>query len=270
MLRLTYTHNTCIPIEAECLTPDQLAGKSALEIARLPVQHGNAQAPLGEFFRVEGDARDGELVLSGDCSRVKLAGAGMTGGRLTIEGNIGMHVGAEMQGGSLEVLGNAADWAGAEMRGGTLRIRGDAGHLVGGCYRGGRSGMKGGTIIVDGNAGNEIGNCLRRGLIAIGGNVGDFTGVSMIAGTILVFGEAGIRLGAGMKRGTIAAFGKAPQLLPTFRYASRLEPLFLRLYFRRLREAGFPVSPQLDTASCRLFCGDLVALGKGEVLVFSN
>jgi formylmethanofuran dehydrogenase subunit C len=56
MLRLHYRGTTTVPVEAECLTPDQLAGKTAAEVAALPVQHGNAPAPLGEFFTVSGDA----------------------------------------------------------------------------------------------------------------------------------------------------------------------------------------------------------------------
>lgn len=270
MLRLTYIGNSTIPVEAECIRPDLLVGKTAREIAEIPVQHGNAPVPLGEFFRVEGDAADQEIVLAGDCSRVKLVGTGMASGKLTVEGNIGMHVGAEMKGGSIEIQGNAADWAGAEMRGGTLRIRGNAGHLVGGCYRGGRAGMRGGVIVVDGKAGNEVGHCLRRGFIAVGGGLGDFAGVSMIAGTIFSFGDTGLRLGAGMKRGTIATFGKAPELLPTFRYACLMEPLFLQMYFRWLRDAGFPVADAHVHGTCRRYSGDLVSLGKGEILVFGE
>src|SRR5688572_5030060 len=139
MLRLTYHGTTRIPVEAECVTPDNLAGKSAAEIAQLPVQHGNAPAPLGEFFNVEGDATDGEVVVEGDTSRVKLMGAGMTRGSLTIEGDAGMHVGSEMRGGVLRVNGNAGDWVGAEMRGGLIHVRGNVGHLIGAAYRGGRA-----------------------------------------------------------------------------------------------------------------------------------
>src|SRR5438034_5517455 len=118
MLRLTYTGNSTIPVEAECLVPDLLAGKTVREIADIPVQHGNAQVPLGEFFRVEGDVGDQEIVLEGDCARVKWVGAGMTCGRITVRGNVGMHLGAEMRGGEVHVHGDAGDWVGAEMRGG--------------------------------------------------------------------------------------------------------------------------------------------------------
>jgi formylmethanofuran dehydrogenase subunit C len=267
MLKLTYTASTKIPVEAECITSNALAGKTPQEIAALPVQHGNAQAPLGDFFRIEGDPADQQIVLEGDCSRVKLVGANMTSGCLLIDGNIGMHVGAEMRGGSIEVKGNAGDWVGAEMRGGTIRIHGDAGHLVGSGYRGSRYGMRGGTILVDGKAGNEIGSGMRRGFIAIGGDVGDFAGVSMIAGTIFLFGKPGVRFGAGMKRGTVAVFGNTPQLLPTFRFDCVYRPVFMQIYLRYLREAGFPVTEDRFGGGYRRYSGDLLALGKGEILV---
>src|SRR5579864_8483203 len=114
MLLLKYHGTTTIPVEAECITPDNLAGKSVAEIAALPVQHGNASAPLGEFFNVEGDAGDGEIVVEGDCSRVKWLGAGMTMGRLILRGNAGMHLGSEMKGGQIHVHGHAGDWVGGE------------------------------------------------------------------------------------------------------------------------------------------------------------
>jgi formylmethanofuran dehydrogenase subunit C len=266
MLHLRYRADTNIPVEAEVLTPDQLAGKSAAEIAALPVQHGNTCVPLGEFFQVQGDAQDGELRLEGDCRRVKLIGAGMSWGRILIEGNAGMHLGAEMRGGEIIVYGNAGDWVGAEMRGGRIHIHGDAGHLVGSAYRGSRLGMRGGVILVDGKAGNEVGSTMRRGLIAIGGEVGDFAGVSLIAGSLFLFGTVGLRLGAGMKRGSLVLFGPEPHLLPTFRYDCTYQPVFVHIYLRQLRAWGFPLPPECLAGSFRRWSGDLVALGKGEVL----
>ncbi len=267
MLTLRYRATTTIPIEAECIRPDLLAGKSVEEIARLPVQHGNRQEPLGEFFDIGGGLGDEHIVLEGDCGRVKWIGAGMTRGRITVQGNAGMHLGAEMEGGRIDVFGQAGDWAGAEMRGGLIHVHGHAGHLVGGAYRGSRFGMRGGAILVDGNAENEVGGTMRRGLIAIGGNTGDFTGVSMIAGSIFVFGRPAIRLGAGMKRGTIAVFGSGPlPLLPSFRYDCLYRPQFLALYLRHLAGLGFAVPEHCLRGSFERFSGDLVALGKGEVL----
>jgi formylmethanofuran dehydrogenase subunit C len=266
MLTLNYFGNTTIPLEAECLTPDILAGKSAQEIGKLPLQHGNAQAPLAEFFRVSGDASDAEILIEGDCSRVKWIGAGMTRGRITIHGSAGMHIGAEMQGGEIQLHGNAGDWVGAEMRGGHIHVHGNAGHLAGAGYRGSRVGTRGGVILIDGKAGNEIGSNMRRGLIAVGGDAGDFAGVSLIAGSIFIFGQPGIRLGAGMKRGTIALFPDLPPLLPTFRPDCIYRPVFLALYLRQLRAWGFGVPEGSLRGFYRRFSGDLVSLGKGEVL----
>jgi formylmethanofuran dehydrogenase subunit C len=266
MLVVRYRGTTTIPVEAECLTPDQVAGKSMAQIEALPVQQGNAAAPLGEFFTVEGDAGDGEMTIEGDCSRVKWIGAGMTRGRITIRGNVGMHLGSEMKGGEIHVHGNAGDWVGGEMRGGRIHVHGDAGHLVGAGYRGSATGMRGGAILVDGRAGNEIGNGMRRGLIAIGGDTGDFPGVSLIAGSIFIGGQPGIRLGAGMKRGSIVLLRSRPALLPTFRFDCTYRPVFLRLYFRQFRAWGFAVPEDCEANPFLRFSGDLVALGKGEVL----
>jgi formylmethanofuran dehydrogenase subunit C len=270
MLRLKYHATTTIPVEAECLTPDNLAGKSAAEILRLPVQHGNAQVPLGEFFTADGDAGAGELLIEGDCARVKLIGAEMRSGRIRVEGNVGMHLGAEMRGGAIEVRGNAGDWVGAEMRGGHIHVRGDAGHLAGAAYRGSARGMRGGVILIDGRAGNEVGAALRRGLIAVGGAVGDFAGVGLIAGSVFLFGQPGIRLGAGMKRGTVAVLGGKPALLPTFRFDCVYWPAFLRVYLRQLAAWGFAAAAEYLDRPVTRYSGDLVSLGKGEVLVAAS
>jgi formylmethanofuran dehydrogenase subunit C len=272
MLTLTWKASTQIPVEAECITPENLAGKSVAEIERLPVQHGNRQEALAKFFSVRGDAADGEVVLVGDSSRVKWIGAGMSRGRIAIHGNVGTHLGSEMLGGRIIVNGNAGDWVGAEMRGGLIQVHGSAGHQVGAAYRGSRRGMRGGTILIHGSAGNEIGSTMRRGLIAIGGDSGDFAGVSMIAGTIMLAGSPGIRIGAGMKRGTIALLGQStqstvPTLLPTFRFDCEFQPVFMRLVISMLRQAGFPVADQVWNACYRRYSGDVVALGLGEIFV---
>lgn len=268
MLRLRYHGTSPIPVEAECLTPDTLAERDAAAVARLAVQHGNAAAEVGDFFHVEGSAADGEVEIEGDCSRVKWIGAGMTRGRIIVRGSAGMHLGAEMQGGEIQVHGNAGDWVGGEMAGGRIHVHGDAGHLAGAAYRGSRFGMRGGVLLIDGKAGNEIGATMRRGLIAVGG-AGDFPGVGMIAGSLFVFGPAGIRPGAGMKRGTLVFAGPAPELLRTFRATCTYEPVFLALYLRRLRQWGYRVADDLFRARWRRHGGDLVALGKGEILTRS-
>lgn len=258
-----------IPLEVDSIQMESVRMQSAGEVAQTLIYRGNKQIPLGEFFDVSGSAADdATIVWQGDCAKVKLIGCKLSNGTVRVEGNAGMHVGAEMTGGEIYVEGNATDWVGAEMKGGRIVVTGDAGHLVGAVYRGGRKGMRGGEILIRGSAGNEVGHTMRRGLIAVGGRVGDFAGVGMIAGSVLVFGEPGIRHGAGMKRGTIGLFGSGPipEMLPTFRFACTCQPIFLQLYLRHLRSAGFPVADDCFTMPVSRYSGDFLELGKGEIL----
>ena len=267
-IKLTLETRPTVPLEADLIAPDKLAGLTESQIARLTVQHGNEPAVLGDFFKVSGSS-NGEVLLEGDLSRVKMIGAGMTGGRLVINGNVGMHLGTGMSGGELVVNGDAGDWVGAEMQGGRLTVKGDAGHLVGSGYRGSRIGMQGGEIIVHGNAGNEIGGAMRRGLIAIGGNSGDFTGVNMLAGTVIVLGQLGWRTGAGLVRGSIVSMQQA-ELLPTFSYDCTYQPTFLRLYLLHLQAWGLPIEEAQITGLYRRWSGDSVQLNRGEILLYQN
>lgn len=266
-LRLNYHAKTPTPVEIEGLTPDWACDKSLTEIERFEIFHGNRKTPLAEMFRISGEPGERHFIFEGDLSGVHWIGAGMQRGRIDVQGPAGRHVGSEMTGGEIRVAGDAGGWVGAEMHGGFIHVRGNAGHLVGAAYRGSPKGMTGGTILVDGDAGNEIGLSMRRGVIAIGGKAGDMIGFNMIAGTVLVLGECGIRPGAGMRRGTIALLGAAPPLLPSFRYACTTRLQVLPLLLRQLRQQGFRVDDATLAAEVDLHVGDLVALGKGEILL---
>lgn len=266
-MSLEFTQHTVptVPVEAESLSVATLAGLSAVDAARLVVVHGNRAAEVGDFFHVTGTP-DGEVHISGDLSRVKHVGAGMSAGRLVVHGPAGMHLGSRMTGGEIVVEGDAGDWLGSEMLGGRIIVRGNAGHLVGSTVRGERMGMQGGEILVFGSAGNEAGGGMRRGLVAIGGDAGDFTGVNMFAGTIVVLGRVGTRTGAGMKRGTIVTMHPA-EMLPTFACACSYRPVFVRLYLAHLRALGMPITEAHMDGPYRRWCGDAIELNRGEVLV---
>ena len=60
--------------------------------------------------------------------------------------------------------------AGSGMTGGRLEVLGDAGDLAGGPLPGEMSGMRGGVLHIRGSAGERAGDRMRRGLIAIGGS----------------------------------------------------------------------------------------------------
>src|SRR3954451_16314042 len=264
-LTLTLREQPDVPLEADVLTPDRLGG--ADDVRALPLWHGNERTRVGEFFAVSGSGDD--VRLEGDLTRVKFVGAEMTAGRLTVAGDVGMHVGAGMRGGELHVEGDAGDWAGAGMRGGTLVVRGSAGRQLGGIYPGERAGMRGGEIVVHGDAGAQAGAGVRRGLIAVAGRVGDAAGLRMLAGTIVALGGLGGRAGGGMRRGLIVTMAPAAPLA-TFVFSCIYRPPFLRLYLRRLRALGLPVSDeQLDGRYAR-WCGDGLELRRGEILILEG
>ena len=271
-LTLTLRHPTSIPIEVDSIRLETVREQTLGQIKATPVQFGNKQHALAEFFDVAGSAAEDEhLVWVGDCSKVKLIASGWRTGKVTVEGHAGMHLGAEMHGGEVSVHGNAGDWVGTEMKGGRIHVHGNTGHCVAAVYRGGRRGMTGGEIFIDGDAGNELGHTLRRGLIAVRGSAGDGIGFNMLAGSILVFGAAGIRPGAGMRRGTIVFLGTAPAppMLPTFKFTCLYRPDFMRVYLLHLRRNGFAVSDECLSAAYRRYNGDFLELGKGEILVRS-
>jgi formylmethanofuran dehydrogenase subunit C len=266
-LTLTLREQPAVALETEGLTPDRLAAASRTEIEGLAVWHGNERTRLGEFFAISGSGDD--VRLEGDLRRVKFAGAGMTAGRLTVAGDVGMHAGAGMEGGELVVEGDAGDWAGAGMRGGRLIVRGSVGRQLGGVYPGERAGMRGGEIVVHGDAGAQPGAGLRRGLIAIAGRAGDAAGLRMLAGTIVALGGLGPRAGAGMRRGSIVTMAPATPLA-TFVFASVYRPPFLALYLRRLRALGLGVTDEQLEGRYARWCGDSLELRRGEILILEE
>lgn len=269
-LVLTLRESPSIPLEVDAVRVEVVREQTLDQVRATLIPHGNRQEPLGEFFEVTGSARDDQQVVwAGGCSRVKRIGEKHACGQMLITGDAGMHLGAEMTGGEITVRGHVADWAGAEMRGGRLRIDGNAGNCLGAGYRGATRGMTGGEILVTGSAGDEVGTALRRGLIAVAGSVGHAAGFGMIAGSLMFFGDVGRHCGAGMKRGTISLFSttRRAELLPSFHYSCTDRPTFLAVYLRHLKRLDFPLPNDCVDANYDRYCGDLIELGKGEILV---
>jgi formylmethanofuran dehydrogenase subunit C len=276
-LRLKPKDTPSIPVEAETISPDSIAGKGLLEIEGLPLHVGNMTHSLGEYFEVEGEiaetAAEQRIIVEGFVPWVKYIGANMTGGCIVVEGDVGMHVGSQMAGGEIAIHGSASDWAGAEMRGGLLRIGGDAGDLLGAAYRGSSEGMTGGCIVVESGAGVEMGSFMRRGMIVVLGGVGPFAGVHMTGGEIFIFGRAARRLGAEMKGngGVIVCLGEVEALLPTFVYDATYRPTFLKLYLKEFRdELGIQAAEKFLEAPFRRYRGDIAVGGNGEILIVEH
>ena len=257
-----------VTLEAEVITPDQMAGRTHQEICASVVYHGKRERRLDEFFEVEGE-RSEHLVLHGDLNRVRHLGRAMTRGSLTIHGDAGMHLGAHMRGGKIEMYGNAGDWVGAEMTGGEIRVHGVAGQQVGAAYRGSLLGMRGGLIVIDGSAGIEVGMRMRRGTIVIGGQVRDFAGLQMKGGTIILQQGAEIRTGAWMHRGTIISL-QPVQLMPTFAESGQFNPTFVSIYAKHLQPWGISLPHHADSGFYTRYAGDRAVPGKGEILIWQQ
>ncbi len=110
---------------------------------------------------------------------------------------------------------------------------------------------------------------MKRGTIVIGGLVRDFAGLQMKGGTIVLIGGAELRTGAWMTRGTIVSLRPIP-LLPTFAYASTYNPVFLRLYARRLAALGVTIPVEEQGGAYERYTGDASIPGKGELLVWKT
>lgn len=213
-----------IKLEADVITPDSFAGKSAEEIGNLSIWQGPKIYPLSEFFEVIGSggisAAETLIHIKGDAMRVKRIGEGMSAGKIEITGSAGMHVGTGMKGGEILVCGDADSWAGMEMTGGLLHIKGNAGDHVGCAYRGKWHGMKGGRIVIEGSARHQLGGGMDGGEILVEGNVEGFCGIRQNGGLIVVKGRALRGVGAEMAGGTIVIGGKIERFSPGFEYVS--------------------------------------------------
>jgi len=204
-----------VPIEAEVIVP-----ASFMDGEPVSVWKGNRERPFHEIFDVEksGTAEtedEIEIVLRGKTGRIKRIGEYMKAGKITVEGDIGMHCGNFMEGGRIEIMGNADSWLGREMRGGEIIVHGNVGDYCGSGYRGEKRGMRGGRIEVKGSAGDFLAEHIAGGEVTVHGNAGDMAGVDMHAGKLTIYGDC-TRPCGNMDGGTCYVLGTAHDMLPTF------------------------------------------------------
>jgi formylmethanofuran dehydrogenase subunit C len=228
-----------IPIEADCITPSHFAQKTVSQIGNLPVHHGNEVHGLKDFFKISGKSAktpdETEIIVKGDLRKVKMIGKLMSGGKITVESNVGMYLGAEMIAGRIHVKGSVDAWAAAEMKGGNIQIEGDAGDYLCAGYRGSKDGMQGGRVYVAGDVGREMAAHMRKGFLAIKGNVGSPCAVRMMGGTIIIVGSVAERMGIQATRGMIICLGKLDSMLPTYKFNGTSERDIVNYYLRYLK-----------------------------------
>jgi formylmethanofuran dehydrogenase subunit C len=269
MIRLTLTARPPFRLSLDGITPDRVAGLDTAALARRPLAAGNRSGVLGDWFRVEagGEAPD-RLVIAGGDERLDDIGAGMAGGELIVEGDVGADAGAAMTGGMVRIAGSAGHGAARAMRGGELHIAGDAGDQLGGALPGEGAGMSEGIVIVAGSAGSGVGDRMRRGLIVVAGAAGTFCAARMLAGTIVVGGAIGAQPGLAMRRGSLLALAAAPPPSPGFADCGIADLTVLRLIGRFLAGRGLAaLAGRIGPLRRRV--GDLARGGKGEILTLA-
>jgi len=224
---ITMKNAPALYLEADTISPDAFAGKSAAQIAELPVFEGNVPSTLGKYFEISGSAgataADTKIVVKGDAKKVKYIGFKMTAGEVVIEGPADQYVGAWMKGGKLTAKGDVGAFAATAMKGGELTIEGNAGNYLGAAYRGDWRGMSGGKILVTGNAGSDTGMYMLGGEITINGDSEVHVMTHAEGGKVVIKGNAKSKLGGQMVEGTIIVFGDIDVMMPGFKPNGEVE-----------------------------------------------
>jgi formylmethanofuran dehydrogenase subunit C len=247
------------------LTPQNLAGKRATEIAGMELGTTRVRVTAGEVFRIrEGDTD--AVLIEGGSARFDRVGMGLSAGLIRVEGEVGVQAGRLMSGGRVRIHGAAGPFAASGMSGGILEIERDAGERLGGPLSGETVGMSGGVVHVHGDAGERAADRLRRGVILIDGRAGAYAGSRMIAGTLVIGGEAGDLPGYLMSRGTILLGRGATLLSPTFGDCGEHDLVAARLLADYVVQFSAQAA-KLFRRPLRRLAGDLAALGKGEILL---
>lgn len=260
-------------IDLAGLAASLATARSIGDLSELVVGTTSDPARLGDVFTVSGDmGRDmgwhmgWHMALHTGSLMVDNLGARLTGGTLTVTGNVGNFAGRGMKAGTIEVIGNAGDYLGSGMKGGLIHVTGNAGNFVGAVGPGKRFGMTGGNVVVEGNVGARAGDKMRRGLILVRGQTAEAAGSRMVGGTIIA--ESGFGAGPGplLRRGTLIG-PKAGEMLSTFADCGVHELVILSLMARGWSKELGPLAPRQLPQKVRRFAGDLAAIGKGELLL---
>ena len=266
-LRLTLRERTAQRVDLAPLTLDLLAGKSLAEIGAIELASGNRRLRVDRLFTLEGTPGD-TIEIRGDASQLDRIGAGMTGGRVVVQGDAGDHLGLGMTGGVIEVSGSVGAFAASGMRGGEIRLAGNAGDFLAGAIPGNHQGMQGGLVLVSGNAGDRAGDRMRRGTVLVAGDTGDYCASRMVAGTIGVWGKVGRSTGLAMRRGTVLLQQSPSTLPPTFNDCGEFPFRFLTLLARAWKDLPAPFGTLPESGlRVRRIMGDLANDGRGEILI---
>jgi formylmethanofuran dehydrogenase subunit C len=224
---ITMKNPPALYLEADNISPDVFAGKTAAQIGDLHVHEGNTTSTLGKYFDVSGNAgataADTKIVVKGDVKKVKYIGMKMSAGEVVVEGSTDQYAGGWMKGGKMLVAGNVDAFAGTAMKGGELIIEGNAGNYLGAAYRGDWRGMSGGKILVKGNCGADLGMYMLGGEIVVNGNVDVHVMTHAEGGRTIIKGNAKSKVGGQLVDGTIFILGSIDVMMPGYKYVDDVE-----------------------------------------------
>ncbi len=268
-LRLILREPPAQRVDVSPLVAAGFAGASLAEAGTVELWVGNRRVRADALFRLEG-ATGGGIEIQGATGRLDRIGAGMSAGRLRVEGDAGAYLGQDMTGGTIEVTGSTGAFAASGMRGGRIQVAGNAGDFLAAALPGDHQGMRGGLVVVGGRAGDRAGDRMRRGTLLIAGDTGDYPASRMVAGTIAIGGAAGRYPGFAMRRGTLLLRQPPPELLPTFNLSGEFPLGVLTLLARSWRglPGGFGSLPESGLRA-RRFLGDRANGGVGEILILT-
>ncbi|MEM7467581.1 MAG: formylmethanofuran dehydrogenase subunit C [Pseudomonadota bacterium] len=250
------------------LLPAKLCPMSSDEIGKQKLKVARSMRPVADIFDIETAPGDATLRIRGGTNRLQRVGAGMDGGRLIVDGNVGDYLGHELISGELLVSGDAGDFAASGQRDGLIHVKGNVRDYAGGAADAEMRGLKGGTLVVSGLCGDFLGYKMRRGIIIAHDVVGDYCANNMIAGTIILGQKCGNYLGIGMRRGTVLFLEKTKIDLPTFNLCGQFSLPILTVLRHHLHSVSHQAAMQLaKIQKVQRYCGDLGFDGQGEILV---
>lgn len=256
-------------VDLAALTPAATARMGLGDIERLSLAMGSETLAVGDIFTVTGSPGE-RIVIEGGDGRLDNVGAGLDGGTLVVEGDVGADAGAGMKGGRLEIGGSAGVRAASGMSGGLLLIGGNAGDYLAAARTGTgeRFGMSGGLVRVGGSIGSRAGDRMRRGTIVAKGGIGAAAASRMIGGTMWAEGGFGDNPGQLLRRGMLIA-PSVSRRLPTFVDCGRHQLVILTILHRYLTAELGALAPKPISGPVRRFAGDMATIGKGELLLSS-
>jgi formylmethanofuran dehydrogenase subunit C len=252
-------------LDLSALTACKPGNQKLAEVEKLAINISGRPQCLGDVFDVRGPTGE-TIILEGGSDRLDFVGAGLDGGRLIVEGDVGAYAGRGIKNGCLSIRGHAGPWLASGLIGGTIFVSGSAGAHVGGIRPGERFGMRGGFVVIEGDIAERAGDRMRRGIIATRGRCGPFAGSRMVGGTLIAARGFGEDAGVLLRRGTLIGPSIARQL-PTFVDCGDHELSFLPLLERCFAAAVGRHAIKFAVGPVRRLQGDMATIGKGEILL---